>query len=502
MSGTVDDHDYHDYEAPLPVSSPPPTSATHRLEISAVFLKDWNADKKQEFIETLVSRCNGKITSVLISGRKLQKVLSNEQITTIMKSLSKIHSIKEFNCFHGKCNVLTTELLAESLPPSLEVLMLWNFRTFSTKLVGTLRQQITLSRISINFPFERTNQLPWGCFDVGVMALCCMEHLRTLQIRCVLPEGARCIRQEECIISPEAMVLLLNSQSIEHLYVENCGLLDDHMDEVYNELPNNKTLVSLNMKDNLFSDDCLYTIGRLLPVAPEQFESLDVTGVSISNAGGVVAAKGMLQNTTLLSLKIESSWASDDFYEEEEDDDDNDNDDLKSTNKSKKNFRDEEWMKDINNQLLYNNAIHEKKSKNRTLMIPSTPYVPPRQLVVDSRLRKEKKTIVDMHTVGEVVTIVTDNMSIVLKDVPSKVSYVVSTLSDNLTTFYQQQKQKQEELQRHKQEVERGLSKTSNAGIPSVVCISINSSSSETKKNVLPYTCETKGGSPFSCTYD
>lgn len=472
-------------EASSPVSQPlPPLSTsttTTRLDITAAILKDWSADQKQEFIETLVERCNGKITSVLISGQKLQRVLSNLQIITIMKKLSKVQSITEFNCFHGKCHVITTDLLAESLPPHLQVLILWNFRTFSTKLIATLRQQITLSRISINFPFERTNQLKWGCFDIGVMALCCMEHLRTLQIRCVLPDGARYIRQEECIISPEAMVLLLNSSTIEHLYLENCGLLDDHMDEVLNELPNNKTLVSLNLKDNLFSDDCLYTLGRLLPIAPEQFESIDITGVSISTAGGTVAAAGMLQNTTLLSLQIESSWASCDIYDEDEDDDEDGN------APAKKNHSDEVWMQQINNQLRYNNAIHDKnrKEKLRSLMISSNAYVPPRQLVVDSH-RHKKKTIADIQSVGDVVSIVTENMSIVLKDVPSKASYVASTISDNVSTFYHQQQQQQKRT-----EPRRGLAKTPGKGILSVICLSINTSSSSTKS-----------GSAFSCSYD
>ena len=451
-------------------SPSPPKSSTTRLDITAAMLKDFNNDQKQEFIETLVERCNvGKITSVLISGQKLQKVLSNEQIITILKSLSKIHSITEFNCFHGNCNVLTTDLLAVSLPPKLQVLILWNFRTFSENLIASIRQQFTLSRISINFPFERRNQLKWGCFDIGVMALCCIENLRTLQIRCVLPDGARYIRQEECIISPEAMVLLMNSSSIEHLYLENCGLLDDHMDEVYNELPNNKTLVSLNMKDNLFSDDCLYTIGRLLPISPEQFESLDVTGVSISTAGGTVAAEGMLQNTTLLSLHIENSWASCDLLEDE--------DEEEEPNKS---HSDEVWMQQIQNQLRYNNAIHgnTRTSKQRQqLVIPSNAYIPPRQLVVDSR--PKKKTINDIFTIGDVVSIVSENISIVLKDVPSKASYVVSTISDNVNTFYQQQKQKQEEL------------KTSTVGVPSVICLNINAGNSISKS-----------GSAFSCRYD
>lgn len=498
-----------DTTTPVESWSPSPRPNTTRLDITAAILKDWNGDQKQEFIETLVERCNGKINSVLISGQKLQKVLSDEQIITIMKSLSKIDSITEFNCFHGKCNVLTTDLLAVSLPPKLQVLILWNFRTFSDNLIVAIRQQFTLSRISINFPFERRNQLKWGCFDIGVMALCCMENLRTLQIRCVLPDGARYIRQEECIVSPEAMVLLMNSSSIEHLYLENCGLLDDHMDEVCNELPNNKTLVSLNMKDNLFSDDCLYTIGRLLPIAPEQFESLDVTGVSISTAGGTVAAEGMLQNTTLLSLHIESSWASCDLLEDEDEEDDDE-----TKNESKKNHSDELWMQQIQNQLRYNNAIHgnTRKSKQRKLMIASNAYIPPRQLVMDSR--PKKKTLADIHSMGDVVSIVSENMSIVLKDVPSKASYVVSTISDNVTTFYQQQKQKQEEL------------KTSTMGVPPVISLSMNTSNSNAKSGqqqkqkqeelktstmgippIISLSMNTsnsnaKSGSAFSCSYD
>ena len=151
----------------------------------------------------------------------------------------------------------------------------------------------------------------------------------------------------------------------------------------------------------------------------------------------------------------------------------------------------EVWMQQIKHQLRYNNAIHDQNgtSKHRSLMIPSNPYVPPRQLVVEAR-RHKKKTMADVHSVGDVVSIVTENIGIALKEVPSKASYVVSTLSDNVSTFYQQQQQQQQKPQRTEPR-RRGLSNTPGKGIPSVICLTINTNSSSPKS-----------GSAFSCSYD
>ena len=46
------------------------------------------------------------------------------------------------------------------------------------------------------------------------------------------------------------MALLFASKTIESLYLENCGLLDDHLDVFAKELPSNHVLGHLFLKDN------------------------------------------------------------------------------------------------------------------------------------------------------------------------------------------------------------------------------------------------------------
>jgi hypothetical protein len=478
-------------------------------------MKEWTDIEKQEFVDTLVSKYNGKITSLHISGYKLNKVFTTEQITSIMKSIPKLRSVTEYICFHGNCSVFTSDTLASSLPPNVQTLMLWNFRTLSNNCLATIRQHITLEHIIINFPFVRTNQLQWACFDMGIMALCCMENLHTLQIRCVLPEGARTIRQEESILSPEAMVLLLNSTSIQHLYLENCGLLDDHIDELYHELPKNKTLVSLHLKDNLFSDDCLFTLGRLLPKSPPQFTTIDVTGVHITTRGGIAAAAGMMQNNTLLSLQLESTWESYEFCDNDEDDEDDDDDDIggDDVGESKKtNHSDEIWMHQINDQLRYNKAIHQQSDSSTTpkKMIPSVPYIPPHQLVVDRK--KKYASITDIQNINDVVSVVSENISIVLKDVPAKAIHVVSKISDNVKTIYNQSnnanehyptdsnpmkpKQFEKSSLSFPKQQQRDDATTHDTGIPKTIICSLPIAHTDET------TTTTKAGSPFSCSFD
>lgn len=44
------------------------------------------------------------------------------------------------------------------------------------------------------------------------------------------------VRQKESIISPDGITILMNSVSIETLYLENCGLIDDHVDTIRDEV--------------------------------------------------------------------------------------------------------------------------------------------------------------------------------------------------------------------------------------------------------------------------
>jgi hypothetical protein len=316
-----------------------------RLDITASLLSTFTEQEKQHFIDTFVKENNSKLTTIHLSGQGLRRILTTDQIKALVQCIGKVASITEFFCFQGGCKVLTSDLLAKFLPPNLKVLMLWHFPSISKNFAAAMRRQPSLTRVTLNFSCSRDRQLEWGCLDVCAMAFASMAHLQVLQIRCIPKtthrEQIKTVPQQESIISPEAIVPLLNSTSITQLYLENCGLIDDHMDEVYNELPNNKTLVTLDVKGNMFSDDCLYTTGRLLPIAPPQFRSLDISGVPITEAAGKAVARGMVQNNTLQSLEIEGTLLR--FHDEFD---------------IPPGHTNTQWMQDINHQLRLNRAYH------------------------------------------------------------------------------------------------------------------------------------------------
>ena len=291
-----------------------------RLDICASLFAPMSDSEKQAYINALVHNYkeNTNVTTIHISGQQLHTVLTTEQICTIMKSIKQLTNITEYFCFHGGCETLTSDLLAKSLPPNLHILIVWHFPSLSSNaFAAALRLQSSLQRLTLNFACgskqqQQQQNLSWGCLDVVVMACACMERLQVLQMRCVPRTSdhhiaAKVLLQQEAIISPEAMVVLLNSPTVKQLYLENCGLIDDHMDEVYNELPKNKALTMLDLKGNMFSDDCLYTMSRLLPIAPHQLHYLDISGVSINEEAGKAVALGMIQNCTLQSLEIEGT---------------------------------------------------------------------------------------------------------------------------------------------------------------------------------------------------
>jgi hypothetical protein len=314
-----------------------------RLDITITVFAKMSKQQKQSYIDTFVDQYKDIITTIHLSGQRLHHVLTTEQITALIRSIGQIHSITEFFCFHGGSKVLTSDLLAQGLPPNLRILMLWHFPSISNQLAAAMRQQKSLTRVTLNLSSSRKKQLQWGCLDVCAMAFASMEQLQVLQIRCVPQTDhhdlSRIVQQSESIITPEAIVPLLNSPSITQLYLENCGLIDDHMDEVYNELPNNLALVTLDLKGNMFSDDCLYTTGRLLPIAPPQFQFLDISGVHITEGAGKAVAIGMAKNNSLQSLEIEGTLLR--FHDEFDIP-------IGHTNT--------EWMQDINHQLRLNRA--------------------------------------------------------------------------------------------------------------------------------------------------
>jgi hypothetical protein len=307
---TNDDKDDNE-SAPVPMAEQ--VTKNTRLDISASLFASMSEYEKQYYIDTFVAKHNDSITTIHLSGQRLHTVLTTDQLITLIESIRHLRSITEFFCFYGDLDVLTSDLLAKSLPPNLHTLILWHFPSLSNKFAASLRQQSLLQRVTFNFTCTKKQQLPWGCLDVCIMACACMEQLQVLQIRCIPKtidyqlNASSLMLQQESIITPEAMVLLLNSPTITQLYLENCGLIDDHMDEVYNELPKNRTLTMLDLKSNIFTDDCLYTTGRLLPIAPPQLHYLDISGVPISDNAGNTVAAGMMKNYTLQSLEIEGT---------------------------------------------------------------------------------------------------------------------------------------------------------------------------------------------------
>jgi hypothetical protein len=126
--------------------------------------------------------------------------------------------------------------------------------------------------INITLP----HQMPWASMNVYAMRFCEMQNLRTLSIRC---RG----EQEDSILSPEAAALLFSSKKIESLYLEIVGLIDDHVvDVMAQELPQNNVLTLLNVMDNLFTDDALYTIDQALSKL-NKLTTLDLSGGGIKH---------------------------------------------------------------------------------------------------------------------------------------------------------------------------------------------------------------------------
>lgn len=356
-----------------------------RLDLTASLMREWSAEEKQDFCET-VQETHSHVTTVHLSGLHLQSVLTAEQIEALVKSVGMIESVTELFCFQGESTVLTEDLLAASLPPNLQVLMLWQFRALPPSLAAAMRQHPTLTRVTLNLPCPRKKQLAWGCLDLYAMAFCSMERLHVLQIRCVPVGDTKFAQQAECVISPDAFALLLNSTSIQHLYLQNCGLIDDHMDIVYSELPRNQSLNTLDIKDNLFSDDCLYTTGRLLPIMPAQFRSLDVSGAAITDAAGRAVASGMVHNRSLQWLELEGTLQrfADEF-------------DILDGHSLMP------WMRDINHQLRINRAYAAAGTRRQ---LPSRDAVP-----IPAFSASEAMIQTDVPSFVTAVSSVSDNVS-------------------------------------------------------------------------------------------
>jgi hypothetical protein len=278
---------------------------------------------------------------------------------------------------------LTEELLAKHLlghpvkQRALKVLMVWQFTKFPECLAGAIRQCEGLVRVTVTVPTSVTTSstvaarggrnkqnrkktkrkmgrtkcpLPWAALDVLAMALGSLPRLETLQIRgarthrddddCYHTNASsyhahhRGRRQDEAVLSPEALDVLLSGcgcRTLTALYLENCGLLDDHMDVVCEHLTtassststtSTSRLRTLDVKDNQFTEDCLYTAGRMLSSPACSLHHLDVSGVISDDddddengnedavrihAAGRALAEGMERNRTLHTLEIEGT---------------------------------------------------------------------------------------------------------------------------------------------------------------------------------------------------
>jgi Ran GTPase-activating protein (RanGAP) involved in mRNA processing and transport len=254
-----------------------------RIDITANMFKEWAPSQITAFLE--VFPYHQSIRSIHLSGLDLESVLTTEQIEELALSIGSMDQIEDLCVFRGGSVVISEGLLSRCLHRNrnLKVLLLWQFASLHEHVVlaKAIRQHPSLERITITLP----DRMPWASMDVFSMAFCEMEKLRVLQIRC---QG----RQTESILSPEAAALLFSSKKIESLYLENVGLIDDHVDVMAEELPKNNALTLLDVKDNLFTDDALYTIGRALPNF-KTLTSLDMSGCLITQGAGDELARSL-----------------------------------------------------------------------------------------------------------------------------------------------------------------------------------------------------------------
>jgi len=267
-----------------------------RLDITSGLFSELSHGEKSEILRLLPR--NTQLQSIHLSGLGLEDVLAPEQIQEL-GDVIKSMEINDLCVFRGGSTLINEDYVAGCVPPTLKVLLLWHFASLHEHplLAKELRQHETLERLTLTLP----HGMPWACLDIYAMAFSSMKSLQVLQIRC---QGGR---QEDSLVSPEAMALLFGSSTISSLYMENCALLDDHMDIFAAEMPENTSLTLLDFQDNLFTDDALYTTGRILPKLPKQLRSINLSGAMISEAAGQVVAQGLSENQYITHLELEGT---------------------------------------------------------------------------------------------------------------------------------------------------------------------------------------------------
>lgn|ERR1719183_439864 len=278
---------------------------------------DYSVWRQEEFFRA-VSK-NTTVQTIHLSGNDLDNiVLTEDMMDYALEAIGRIQGLKEIFVFRGNSQLLTIGRLARclSLAADVKVVMVWGFGDFgnsnsNSKLAGVIRHHPALERLTITLPAATQS---WASMDVYAMACASQDHLEVLSIRCDRGSVSNPRIQQEPIFSPEAISILLSSTSVKSLYLENCGLADDHTDAICEELPANTCLEYLDIKDNLFSDDAMYTFAALFKKNQNQtLRSLDLSGVYISEGGGQALAVAMETNTTLHHLELEDWRYQDEF---------------------------------------------------------------------------------------------------------------------------------------------------------------------------------------------
>ena len=268
-----------------------------RLDICAPLFAE--IEDFDEFLEALET--NETIEVVHLSGLGTRDAVHADDFRSTVEAVGYMPNLRELFVFRGTSKVLNEELLAKCLgcATNLQVLMIWGFDDSLTEnqvLAGALRMHPSLERVTVTLPTE----MPYASLDVYAMGFCGMPKLTCLNLRV---NG----RQTEAVMSPEATAILLSSPTIESLYLENLGLTDDHTDVVFAELKgNNKTLKSLDLKANHFSDDAIFTLAQMLP-HNKTLLSVDLSGVEITDKAGDYLANALANNTTIQHIELEGT---------------------------------------------------------------------------------------------------------------------------------------------------------------------------------------------------
>jgi Leucine Rich repeat len=267
-----------------------------RLDITASTLIDFTNFEREDFIASL--QANKTVRHVHLSGDGLEAVLSAEMTDLLIDALGYVENLEELFVFKGDNADVSGVRLAKAVKyaTKLRVFMIWGFDRIDQEheLAGAIRNHLILERVTVTLP----TRMPYACLDVFAMAFAGMARLKCLCLRCKLPQ------QKDAVISPEAISILMGSRSVESIYMENCGLCDDHSDVMAEELVSNTQLTLLDLKHNLFSDDALYSFAQCLK-KNRTLKALDLSGAYISEGGVYALATALEENRVVTHVELE-----------------------------------------------------------------------------------------------------------------------------------------------------------------------------------------------------